>query len=91
MISGATYFVIGILVAIFGIIGSLSGATVTLSGPFRFSGSGPTVMMISLLYPFISAIAGFIGGFIFAWFYNFIIGFTKGLSLEYREQDRFDI
>jgi len=76
------YFFIGIMSGIFGLIGGLSGADVTLNGPFTFSGNGPSLIIISMLYPFISALGGFIFGFLLAIIYNYSVRFTKGLVVQ---------
>jgi hypothetical protein len=89
-ILAAVYFVIGILTGIFGIIGGLSGANVTLNGPFTFSGSGTTVIIISIFYPLISALGGAIMGFLLAIVYNFSTKFTKGLLIQIEESNHYE-
>ena len=76
------YFFIGIITGSFGIIGGLSGASMTLKGPIAFSGSGGPLLLVSMSHPFISALAGAIVGYLVAIFYNFSVRFTKGVTVD---------
>ena len=82
MTLAVVYFIVGIFAGILGVIGGLSGANVNLDGPFSVSGNGSTIIIISIFYPFISALGGFIFGFILAFIYNFSVRYTKGLVIE---------
>ena len=87
MVFAFVYFVIGIFVGIFGVIGGLSGANVNLNGPFSISGTGPTLVTISALYPLINALGGLIFGYILALIYNFSVRFTKGLIVKIEDAE----
>ncbi len=79
------YFVIGLIVGLFGIIASFTGAQFTMSGPATLSGSGLSMLPLAIAYPFLAALFGALGGFITAWIYNFTVRFTKGILIEFTE------
>ncbi len=84
------YFLIGLLIGIFGVVAGLSGASVTLSGPVTFSGRGETLMAVSVAYPFLSAFIAWISGTILALIYNFTTRYTKGIQIEVEESGPLD-
>ena len=79
------YFILGLIIGLFGIIAAFTGAQFTMSGPATFSGAGLSMLPLAIAYPFVAALLGAIGGFLIAWIYNFTVRFTKGIQLEFTE------
>lgn len=82
IVLGLIYLLIGLFVGLFGLAASITGGNLTLHGPFRFSGTGKALGFVSLFYPLITGFVGCVSGLIIAWIYNFIAGFTGGVSLD---------
>ncbi len=79
------YFVFGLFVGLFGVVGLLAGGEVMLGGPVSFSLSDVSMLPLAILYPFMAATVGAIAGFLIAWLYNFTVRFTKGILIDFSE------
>lgn len=85
------YFIIGVFVGIFGIIAGLFGANATLNGPVTFSGSGGTLIAVSIAYPLLAALMGGIGGILLALIYNLTARYTKGILIHVDQSDPYEL
>jgi uncharacterized membrane protein len=79
------YFIVGLIIGLFGIIAAFTGVQFTMNGPASFSGAGLSMLPLAIGYPFLAALFGAIGGFLIAWIYNFAVRFTKGIQVELTE------
>ena len=82
---GIIYGGIGLFVLLLGSFGALIQFGIGSQGARV---SEPFGML--LIQPIISALVGVISGFIFAWVYNLIARFTKGVLIEYSEAGQHD-
>jgi prepilin signal peptidase PulO-like enzyme (type II secretory pathway) len=82
---GVIYFIIGLLVGLFGVLAAMSGSQFTMSGPVSFSGAGMSMLPLAVAYPFLASLMGAIGGYLIAWVYNFSVRFTRGIQLDFSE------
>lgn len=88
MICGAFYFLMGVLTAALALLTGATGSAMTFKGPFYYTWNGVTPLPLLLFSPVIHAFIGMLLGYLFAWIYNFVAKFTKGLLLEVTETDK---
>jgi hypothetical protein len=85
MIVGAFYFIMGILTAALALFFGAAGSMMTFKGPFSYTWNGAASLPLLLFAPVIYGFLGMLFGYVFAWIYNFIAKFTRGLLLEVTE------
>jgi len=77
-------FAFGVIIAALGIAGSMTGMDDALVRRF-IAGQGITLVILSLVYPFISALFSAILGFLAAFVFNISTEFTGGFDVDVEE------
>ena len=86
---GTLGFLISIPAIIFACMAVGHGGTVSLNGflSYTFTDSLPPIGIV-LAYPFLNGLAGFIGGLILGWLYNFYARHFDGITVELEDADK---
>jgi len=77
-------FAFGVIIAALGIVGSMTGMDDALVRRF-IGGQGIALVILSLVYPFISALFSAILGFLAAFVFNISTEFTGGFDVDVEE------